>query len=79
MDGFMVHCCKCDSGFEIDPDAVTCPECATKTGGTQPTSTNSSSTKLADDLYHIVCQIEGGNYRCAYTNLRDIVSQLRAG
>ena len=40
---------------------------------------NSSSTKLTDELYHIVCQIEGGNYRCASTNLRNIVSQLRAG
>ena len=27
MGGFMVHCCKCDSGFEIDPDAVTFPKC----------------------------------------------------
>ncbi len=35
MDGFMVHCCKCDSGFEIDPNAVTCPKCAAKISGTQ--------------------------------------------
>jgi len=36
MDGFMVHCCKCDSGFEIDPDNVTCPKCTVKARGTQP-------------------------------------------
>ena len=46
MDGFMVHCCKCDSGFEIDPDAVMCPKCATKTGGTQPTDAQQLKPKM---------------------------------
>jgi len=47
MDGFMVHCCKCDSGFEIDPDAVTCPKCATETGGTQPTDAQQLKAEIA--------------------------------
>jgi hypothetical protein len=47
MDGFMVHCCKCDSGFEIDPDAVTCPKCATENGGTQPTDAQQLKAEIA--------------------------------
>ena len=47
MDGFMVHCCKCDSGFEIDPDNVTCPKCATQTGGTQSTDTQQLKAEIA--------------------------------
>ena len=47
MDGFMVHCCKCDSGFEIDPDNVMCPKCATQTGGTQPTDVQQLNVAIA--------------------------------
>ena len=50
MDGFMVHCCKCDSGFEIDPDAVMCPKCAKKHCGTQPTDVQHVKPKIVSEV-----------------------------
>jgi len=33
--------------------------------------------ELVDELYHIWCQIEGGNYRAASTNLHVVIERLR--
>ena len=41
MDGFMVHCCKCECG------AVTCLKCSTKTDGTQPTDVQQLKAEIA--------------------------------
>ena len=73
MDGFMVHCCKCDSGFEIDPDNVTCPKCATKTGGTQPTDVQQLKAKIAALEEKLADAINN----CSWIEVRCVGDRLR--
>ena len=78
MDGFMVHCCKCDSGFEIDPDNVTCPECATKTCGTQPTDAPQLKAEILLGLDRIETHILNADIELIGVAVDDIRAKLSA-